>query len=54
MICETCHGTGWMLVRVLNTQIPVDVLEFPCDDCGGCGRTHCCEGDRVTEEPTHE
>jgi hypothetical protein len=33
MICPTCHGQP---------------LFPPCDDCGGFGLVHCCEGLRAS------
>lgn len=60
MICETCHGEGWIwfdhiegvgiLTRdpILAPRTP-KTRRMPCPDCGGCGRAHCCEGDR--EQP---
>lgn len=42
MICETCHGVGF-------------VTHFsparPCEECGGTGWTHCCEGLRPDNQP---
>lgn len=33
MRCEACHGTG-----------TPDRSGTPCDDCGGSGVGHCCDG----------
>jgi hypothetical protein len=58
MICEACHGTG----RRLNPVLSVDGdgpygiriknpdrlrLLVPCDECGGSGFAHCCEGEQA-------
>lgn len=31
MRCEPCQGSGWAIGQ-------------PCEECGGCGIVHCCEG----------
>ena len=56
MRCETCHGKGWVFVdhQPVVGVMPGDPdrpphyysLKQPCPDCGGCGITHCCEGER--------
>jgi hypothetical protein len=33
MRCEPCKGTG-----------KIGACPIPCDDCGGTGFAHCCEG----------
>jgi hypothetical protein len=35
MICEACHGTGYL---------PEMNPSRPCPDCQGCGVAYCCEG----------
>ena len=39
MVCVHCHGTG----RQPAAQVP-------CEECGGSGIVHCCEG--LCEQPT--
>lgn len=43
MICDTCHGNGY-ITRAYIAGV-VDVTN-PCPDCGGCGVTSCCDGDQ--------
>jgi hypothetical protein len=38
MLCGTCHGKG-TIVR--------DGRPRPCEECGGFGVLHCCEGLQV-------
>lgn len=61
MICDSCHGTGW-IKRELRDPLPVAeeprqpghppvfieiiAIRAPCPECGGSGRSHCCEGER--------
>jgi hypothetical protein len=46
MICERCHGTGQVIFQgYLGNFFVV------CEMCGGCGVTHCCEGDCAQPEP---
>jgi hypothetical protein len=35
MICETCHGRGYVLARGQR---------IPCGNCGGSGFESCCDG----------
>lgn len=42
MICEQCHGT-----RLVVTAEAVR----PCEECGGLGVVHCCEGLQAQPEP---
>lgn len=44
MTCETCGGTGCVLPMTATHLI---LSYYPCPDCGGCGITHCCEGDQA-------
>ncbi len=42
MICPTCNGTGH-----IDTTTEANVgfrTKRICEDCGGCGIAHCCEG----------
>jgi DnaJ-class molecular chaperone len=62
MICETCRGDG----KRLNPELTVHCtlsgawienphrlpLLVPCDDCGGSGHAHCCDGLRAQPETT--
>jgi len=45
MICNPCHGKG--VVRRWHAPSGVD-LPSPCPECGGCGISHCCDGDQPT------
>ena len=48
MICERCHGTGKRVHRSVGLRCRVKTVSLePCPDCGGCGFTHCCEGDQA-------
>lgn len=54
MRCEYCHGGGKILVQLPRIKgyggrghKPVDLV--PCPECGGSGKTHCCEG--LMEQP---
>lgn len=52
MICEKCHGAGRRLIlgpRGHQGRRAADLV--PCDDCGGYGFRHCCEGDQCEPEP---
>ena len=42
MICPICDGKGLIVIR---GQVQ------PCEDCGGQGRIHCCEGLQAQPEP---
>lgn len=46
MICEACGGDGELPVFA-NTGEQIGVA--PCPMCGGCGLSHCCEGERPDE-----
>jgi DnaJ-class molecular chaperone len=50
MICERCHGSGFVrqYVRFLFGDL-WEVEVKPCPECSGCGRTYCCEGERPDE-----
>jgi DnaJ-class molecular chaperone len=46
MICQTCHGNGYV------AQFGEKLWRLtwkPCPECGGCGETHCCDGHQVSE-----
>jgi len=46
MRCEKCYGTGY------SSDIPEDQDPFmylPCEECGGTGVAHCCDGIREQE-----
>ena len=50
MNCPTCFGIGEVLIG--KDGLPASRLRdaatmIPCPECGGCGTTHCCEGDVV-------
>ncbi len=42
VICYFCQGQRW--VRVVGTL-------RPCEECGGTGELHCCEGLQAQPEP---
>lgn len=42
MICDYCHGKHIVVVR--------GKLQ-PCEECGGMGEIHCCEGLMAQPEP---
>ena len=53
MICETCHRRGVVWVTfwepvpgAVGVSARLNARQEPCPDCGGCGHTHCCEGER--------
>ena len=55
MNCPTCFGIGELLVD--KDGRPVSRLRdaammISCTECGGCGKIHCCEGDRAQPEPS--
>jgi hypothetical protein len=43
--CQACHGSGKLTGRIGEAEHTYPLL--PCDACGGCGKEHCCEGERV-------
>lgn len=49
MICDSCHGTGMALIdkrgRIVSRLHDAETA-VPCPECGGSGRSHCCEGER--------
>lgn len=56
MICERCHGTGFVhqsrLARLDDMAVARNGMieeTIPCPDCGGCGTGHCCDG--LREQP---
>ena len=51
MMCPECFGKGGTLLDTGGTTPwgePVDSW-ITCNECGGCGVIHCCEGD----QPVH-
>ncbi len=53
MNCPTCYGIGELLVD--KDGRPVSRLRdaasmIACPECGGCGKIHCCEGERAQPE----
>jgi hypothetical protein len=60
MICERCHGHGTRPnpeLVVVRTAYGARIenphgqpIWIPCEDCGGSGRTHCCEGEQAQPE----
>jgi len=53
MNCEKCHGTG-MVVGLTPDGITADGEDcwcylIPCEECGGTGKSHCCDG--LKEQP---
>ena len=60
MICEACHGTGRRLNPALTVHSTMTggwvenphglPLLVPCDECGGSGVAHCCDGLRAQPE----
>lgn len=53
MNCPTCFGIGEVLID--KDGRPVSRLRdaatmIACTECGGCGKIHCCEGDRAQPE----
>ena len=52
MRCETCEGVGEVLIdRDCNIvqRVGDAVMMIPCPDCGGCGISYCCDGERATD-----
>jgi hypothetical protein len=51
MICERCHGAGVMPEGTSKySEVLPPALPLPCDECGGSGVAHCCEGLRAQPE----
>ena len=55
MICPTCFGIVELLID--KDGRPVSRLRdaasmIVCPECGGCGKVHCCEGERTQPETT--
>lgn len=55
MICEICHGSGRWFPSLADIQRgrrgAKSLSDFrPCEDCGGTGFSHCCDGLRASPE----
>ena len=46
MICPDCFGKGGWCLDIKPQLLHLDNW-FPCDECGGCGVIHCCEGNQA-------
>lgn len=44
MICPTCHGRGFVPSHLNARREGRYTVHFVCEDCGGSGIAHCCEG----------
>jgi hypothetical protein len=42
--CQMCRGRRVKRWYVGPTSPEMQILEFPCPECGGSGIEHCCEG----------
>jgi hypothetical protein len=42
VLCPQCHGKHIIII---------DGQAQPCDECGGLGEVHCCEGLQTQPEP---
>jgi len=42
MICDTCYGNGFTTMADGQSRV---IGYEPCPECGGCGVSHCCDGD---------
>lgn len=49
MNCEKCHGTGFIPIWEDGLDI---LVRYPCEECGGTGKSHCCDG--LKEQPEGE
>jgi hypothetical protein len=50
MNCPTCFGIGELLIDEDGkavSRLRDAVKMISCLECGGCGKIHCCEGDRA-------
>ena len=59
MICEDCHGEGgWAEARGVRYfrqhPKPAYATWRGCPSCGGCGFSHCCEGERPDLAPPEQ
>lgn len=45
MICERCHGEGFLEVE----GSPINAYEV-CPECNGMGLAYCCEGEQAEPE----
>jgi hypothetical protein len=48
MRCGACYGSGWQ-DKVIRTKsgYPIRRDRWTCQDCGGSGIAHCCDGLRA-------
>lgn len=44
MNCDKCHGKGWV-----DDPDIMSSARLPCEECGGNGKSHCCDG--LKEQP---
>jgi hypothetical protein len=54
MICPVCRGRGkvpLVTIRDPETRELIATHERPCEECGGCGVTSCCESNFRQPEP---
>ena len=53
MNCPTCFGIGELLIdkdgRTVS-RLRDAASMIVCPECGGCGKVHCCEGERAQPE----
>lgn len=50
MRCESCQGSGRKRPYEHGADMPKEAWE-PCEDCGGTGSAHCCEGMIANDAP---
>lgn len=51
MRCEKCHGNGKIYKPVYFwPEKEMGHLPEICEDCGGSGVSHCCEGDSACND----
>jgi len=46
MQCLTCHGRGVIWRPYRDDEGHAVERPEPCPQCGGCGVSHCCDGDQ--------
>jgi len=59
MNCPACHGKGWEYGPSISHEFPdgtviatADLRKKPCEECGGTGIIHCCDG--LREQPEED